>query len=155
MDMFGKPNILVCLLAGAFAFNLSLDDTAFAQDVVAGDDLRMDGAWGDLVVDQEPILTNSQFAKLNNLAYQAAVTKVCDGYQLDQVKFAEGVSDATNPAPVTITTPEEMMQWQTAVYFRLGASYGLFLAEGNAHVNSFCKAADEFKSDATVKNVWQ
>lgn len=115
----------------------------------------MDGAWADLVVDQEPILTDEQFAKINNLAYQAAVTKICDGYQLDQVKFAEGVSDATSPAPAGITTAEEMMQWQTAVFFRFGASYGLFLAEGNAQVNSFCKAADEFKTDTAVKNVWQ
>ena len=51
------------------------------------------------VVDQEPILTEAQFAKLNNLAFQAAVTKICDGYDLDQTKFAEGVSDATYPAP--------------------------------------------------------
>ncbi len=48
-----------------------------------------------------------------------------------------------------------MKQWETAVYFRLGASYGLFLAEGNAHVDSFCASAAELKADAEVPNVWQ
>ena len=41
-------------------------------------------------IGQEPILTDKQFAMLNNLAFQAAVTKICDGYELDQNKFADG-----------------------------------------------------------------
>ena len=150
-----KPDRLACLFAYFVALGLVLDLPAFAQEVVTGDDLRMDRAWGDLVIDQEPILTDQQFAQLNNLSYQAAVTKICDGYELDQERFAAGVSAATNPAPPTITTPEELMQWQTAVYFRFGASYGLFLAEGNANVASFCSGAGEFKADTTVKNVWK
>jgi len=155
MEQIVKRCFRTSLAANSVAFALFLAQAAFAQEVVTGDDLRMDRAWGDLVIDQEPILTDSQFAKLNNLAYQAAVTKICDGYELDQTKFGEGVSEALNPAPATIATPEEIMQWQTAVYFRFGASYGLFLAEGNANVASFCKAADEFDADTTVKNVWR
>jgi hypothetical protein len=138
-------------IATAAAAMLAVSGLAMAQD----DDLRMDEAWADLVVDQEPILTDLQFAKLNNLAFQAAVTKICDGYQIDQTKFSEGVSDATFPSPTTITTPEDMKQWETAVYFRLGASFGLFLAEGNAHTEAFCTSAAELKADTEVPNVWQ
>jgi hypothetical protein len=127
---------------------------ARAQDATE-DDLRLDDAWGDLVIDQEPILTDLQFAELNNLAFQAAVTKICDGFELDQQKFAEGVSTATSPAPETVDTPDEMKQWETAVYFRLGASYGLFLAEGNANVDKFCQSAADLKADPEVPNVWQ
>lgn len=142
------------MLAAAAAVVLGLSAAAVA-DEIHDDDLRMDEAWADLVVDQEPILTDLQFAKLNNLAFQAAVTKICDGYELDQKKFADGVSDATYPAPETASAPADMAQWETAVYFRLGASYGLFLAEGNAHSDAFCASAAELKADSEVPNVWQ
>jgi hypothetical protein len=150
-----KFRIHRALLAMSAAAILSLAGPASAQDA-ADDDLRMDGAWEDLSVDQEPILTDLQFAKLNNLAFQAAVTKICDGYDLDQTKFSEGVSDATSPAPeATATSADLMKQWETAVYFRLGASYGLFLAEGNAHTDAFCVSAAELKADPEVPNVWK
>ena len=152
--MMTKSRIQGALLAASAAAVLSLTGAALAEDAPV-DDLRMDEAWADLVVDQEPILTDVQFAKLNNLAFQAAVTKICDGYQLDQVKFAEGVSDATSPAPATITGPSLMKRWETAVYFRLGASYGVFLAEGNSHPEAFCVSAAELKADPEVPNVWQ
>ncbi len=143
------------VLAAIAAVGLGLAGSAFAADAPE-DDLRMDEAWADLSVDQEPILTDAQFAKLNNLAFQAAVTKICDGYQLDQTKFADGVADATSPAPeATATNADLMKQWETAVYFRLGASYGVFLAEGNAHVDQFCTSAAELKADPEVPNVWQ
>ena len=48
-----------------------------------------------------------------------------------------------------------MKQWETAVYFRLGATYGLFLAEGNADADKFCESAAELKDDPEVPNVWQ
>lgn len=143
------------LLAAVAAVSIGLAGAVAAQDAT-DDDLRMDEAWADLVVDQEPILTDLQFAKLNNLAFQAAVTKICDGYDLDQTKFSEGVAEATNPAPeATTTDPDLMKQWETAVYFRLGATYGLLLAEGNSHVDEFCASAAELKADPEVPNVWQ
>ncbi|KAB2859806.1 MAG: hypothetical protein F9K43_23780 [Bauldia sp.] len=120
----------------------------------AADDDRLDAAWEDLTADQEGILTASQFAKLNNPAFQAAATKICEGYELDQVKFAQGLNEAT------ATGPEDMSEidakrWEAAVLFRLGASYGIFLAEGNAKSDDFCKSAAEFKADADSTNVWK
>jgi hypothetical protein len=55
------------------------------------DDNRLDEAWTDAVGDDENILTEKQFAMLNNLAFQAAVTKVCEGFDLDQSKFAKAI----------------------------------------------------------------
>jgi hypothetical protein len=151
MMMFRTHGMRLAVVA---AVTLGLAGVASADDT--SDDLRMDDAWTDLTVDQEPILTDLQFAKLNNLAFQAAVTKICDGYELDQTKFADGVADATYPAPETATTsPDLMKQWETAVYFRLGASYGLLLAEGNAHDDQFCASAAELKADPEVPNVWK
>jgi hypothetical protein len=146
-----KITIHLALLAGLSAAVAA--GPALAQS--GDDDKRLDAAWEDLVVDQEPILTDAQFAKLNNLAFQAAVTKICDGYELDIQKFSEGVSDATYPSPATITTPDDMKQWETAAYFRLGASYGIFLAEGNADPTSFCASAADLKADSEVANVWK
>jgi hypothetical protein len=92
MMMFRTHGMRLAVVA---AVTLGLAGVASADDT--SDDLRMDDAWTDLTVDQEPILTDLQFAKLNNLAFQAAVTKICDGYELDQTKFADGVADATFP----------------------------------------------------------
>ena len=57
-------------------------------------------------------------------------------------------------APANVT-PEEMAAWETATFFRFGASYGIFLAEGNAKPEGFCANAAELKADKDVPNVWQ
>ena len=87
---------VICLAAAAILI------TGVAASVLAADqaedDNRLDEAWKDAVGDDENILTAKQFAMLNNLAFQAAVTKVCDGFELDQAKFAKAITDATTPA---------------------------------------------------------
>ena len=71
--------------------------SGMATAAAIADDNRLDEAWKDAIGDQEPVLTDQQFAKLNNLAFQAAVTKICDGYELDTTKFSQGFADATTP----------------------------------------------------------
>ena len=63
------------------------------------------------------MLTDQQFAKLNNLAFQAAVTKICDGYNLDDKKFADGMAEATKPADASLSA-DDQKQWGTAVLIR-------------------------------------
>jgi hypothetical protein len=127
---------------------------AMAADKPAVDDNRLDEAWKDAVGTQEPILTDKQFATLNNLAYQAAVTNVCDGYKLDNKKFAKAFADATS-TPNPNLSNKDAGAWETAVLVRFGTSYGLLLAEGNEHPDSFCANAKDLKSDKDVPNVWQ
>ncbi|HMN87765.1 MAG TPA: hypothetical protein PKA74_17515 [Bauldia sp.] len=141
--------LLPLLAAGLFA-GLSSGALAAGTD----DDDRLDGAWEDLVLDQEGILTAAQFAELNNLAFQAAVTKVCDGYDLDQAKFAASLDAATATGPENMST-DDAKRWEAAVLFRLGASYGIFLAEGNAKPDDFCKSAADFKAEPDAKTVWK
>ncbi|HEY8277284.1 MAG TPA: hypothetical protein VIG52_09865 [Methyloceanibacter sp.] len=119
------------------------------------DDNRLDEAWKDAIGDQENILTEQQFAMLNNLAFQAAVTKVCDGFDLDQAKFAKAITDATTPLPNPDMSEEDIKVWETAVIMRLGATYGVLLAEGNTRPEQFCASAKELKADTDVPNVWQ
>jgi hypothetical protein len=124
---------------------------AMAED---DDDERLDDAWEDAVGDQEPVLTDKQFALLNNIAFQAAAAKVCDGFTLDPDKFAAGIAEATSPAPADMSD-EDAETWKTAVLIRFGTTYGLFLAEGNDEDDEFCKNAKELKADSEVPNVWQ
>ena len=92
---------------------------------------------------------------LNNLAFQAAVSKVCDGFELDQAKFAKAITDATTPLPNPDMSEDDIKIWETAVIMRLGATYGVLLAEGNTRSEQFCASAKELKADPDVPNVWQ
>lgn len=139
------------LLALAACFLVVAAMPAMAED---DDDDRLDDAWEDAVGDQEPILTDKQFALMNNLAYQAAVSKVCDGYTLDPEKFAAGIAEATSPAPEGMSD-EDAEAWKTAVLIRFGTTYGLFLAEGNDDDDEFCESAKELRDDSGVPNIWQ
>lgn len=136
--------LAACLIVAATVPAMAEDD----------DDNRLDDAWEDAVSDQEPVLTDKQFALLNNLAFQAAATKVCDGYTLDPDKFAAGIAEATSPAPEGMSD-EDAETWKTAVLIRFGTTYGLFLAEGNDEDDEFCESAKELKADSDVPNVWQ
>ena len=127
---------------------------AAAGPSAADDDDRMAEAWTDALGDQEPVLTEPQFAKLNNLAFQAAVTKVCEGYALDGEKFAAALSEATSPAPDGMSA-EDAEAWKTAVVMRFGTTYGLLLAEGNDDDDDFCASAKDLKEDGDVPNVWR
>jgi hypothetical protein len=118
------------------------------------DDLRLDDAWEDAVGDQENVLTEAQFATLNNLAFQAAVPKICDGYALDDAKFAQAMGEAVAP-PSADLSPEQMKEWETAVLIRFGTTYGLFLAEGNAGREEFCASAAELRDNAEAPHYWK
>jgi hypothetical protein len=140
-------NTLLCL-AACFCI-------ATAPAIAADDDNdRLDDAWEDALGDNEPILTDKQFALLNNLAFQAAAAEICDGFKLDGDKFSTAIAEATSPPPPDMTE-EDAKHWQTAVLIRFGTSYGLLLAEGNDEDDEFCKSAKELKADSEVPNVWQ
>ncbi|MGH6736657.1 MAG: hypothetical protein ACRECX_11350 [Methyloceanibacter sp.] len=136
--------LIVCLAVGLVP--------ALAED--KDDDLRLDDAWEDAIGDQEPVLTEKQFALLNNLAFQAAAAKICDGFKLNPDKFSAGIAEATTPAPKNMSE-EDAQAWNAAVLIRFGMSYGLLLAEGNDKPKKFCASATELKTDGEVPNVWQ
>ena len=129
---------------------------ATAPAIAADDDdnKRMDDAWDDALGDNEPILTDKQFALLNNLAFQAATAEVCDGFKLDGDKFSTAIAEATTPPPPDMTE-EEAKHWEHAVLIRFGTSYGILLAEGNDEDDEFCESAKELKADSEVPNVWK
>jgi hypothetical protein len=120
---------------------------AFAQ---ATQGVRLDEAWDDAIGGQEKILTEKGFAKLNNLAYQAAIAQVCKGYDLDQAKFSTEFAAATT-APSDRLSTDDLEQWKAAVLIRFGVVYGLFLAEGNASEAPFCAGAEDLTGNDGTK----
>ena len=117
-------------VAGVLAGGLSVSARA--------DDDRLDEAWKDGIGDQEPVLTDQQFAKLNNLAFQAAVTKICDGYNLDDKKFADGMSDATTPTNASMSA-DDQKQWETAVLIRFGTDLRPAPCRGQRQARGFLR----------------
>ncbi len=139
------------ILGVALAASVGISGMAFAQDQ---DDKRLDEAWKDALEHEEAILTPEQFAMLNNIAYQAAVTRVCEGFSLDQAKFSEAVAEALAP-PAEGLSENEQREHTSAALLLLGTRFGLMLAEGNAD-QDFCANAQEFKaSPEDVPHYWQ
>lgn len=125
--------------------------TAFSADEKTH---RLDDAWKSALLGEEPILAPQQFAKLNNLAFQAAAVRVCDGFELDQAKFTAALEDATAAAKDDLT-PEALDTRQAFILIEFGMRYGLFIAEGEAQDKSFCTNATELKAKADIPNVWE
>src|SRR5690606_2081840 len=91
--------LLLCLALGA-------GRATAAYAVEDGNDRKFDDAWEDAIGDQEPILTEKQFAMLNTLAFQAAASKVCDGFALDHDKFTAAMTEAVSPPPPDLSEDE-------------------------------------------------
>ena len=121
----------------------------------AGRDQRLHEAWEDVLAGQEHVLTPQQFAKLNNLAYQAAVVRVCDGFEIDSTKFRAQLSEAAEPPHSDSLSEDEYKTHSSFVLIEFGSRYGLMIAEGNATKASFCDKASAFRKDADVQSIWE
>jgi hypothetical protein len=138
-------------LSAALAISLLMPSVVSAEEASTH---RLGSAWQSALAGSEPVLTPQQFAKLNNLAYQSAATRVCDGFEIDQAKFTTALADATAPGKSGLSDDETRLH-QTFVLIEFGARYGLFLAEGNAQKQSFCASAVELKGKADIPLVWE
>lgn len=131
---------------------LALAARAEAQQAV--DDNRLDDAWKAALEEQEGVLTPQQFATVNGLAYQAAVTRLCAGFEIDNIKYAKTVNAIINSGNDKLSD-ERKAERQTSILITLGTSYGLFLAEGAAKKEAFCAGAADAKKDKDVAHSWE
>jgi hypothetical protein len=115
---------------------------------------RLNDAWASALIGDEPVLSAKQTAKLNNLAFQAAATRVCEGFELSQDKFIAALEDAT-ASDKTDLSDDAIAMRQSFILVDFGMRYGLLLAEGEAQDESFCKNAAELKTKADIPNVWE
>lgn len=133
---------------------LVLAFTVQAQAQKAPDDHRLDEAWKAALEDQEGVLTPQQFATVNSIAYQAAVARLCPGFEIDNVKYAKAVNAIV--ASGNDKLPDERkLERQTSILITIGTSYGLFLAEGAAEKDAFCSGAAEAKNDKDIPHLWE
>ncbi len=142
-----KPNMT---LACAVAAMLVLAAPALAEDAPPQ---RLTEAWKSALAGGEPVVSPQQYAKLNNLAFQAAAARVCEGFELDEAKFTAALADAT--APKADLSPEDTALQQDFVLVEFGMRYGMLIAEGEAQEKSFCDNAAALKKQTEVPVVWE
>lgn len=127
------------------ALCLSLALLATAPALAATDNgAPLRGAWEDLNKAEGDILNTQQFAGLNNLAFQAAVVRACEGHTLNHARFGIEMDHLLADAEKTLPAPL-YEQKKTAVLVAFGARFGLFLAEANQNKDTFCKAGAMLK----------
>lgn len=130
---------------------LTLAGTSWAQ--TTGSDIgpikRQHSAWDALLSEEGHFLTSSQFASLNNLAFQAAVARICDDRELDQNAFAKKL-DLLADVENNNMAPAQNEQRKAAIMVAFGARFGIFLTEGSQDKNEFCKSADELKQKKSL-----
>lgn len=117
--------------------------TAPAPDA---DNDRADAAWADFLETEGAILADAQFAALNNLAFQAAAVRVCDGHGLAKETFGKAIGDVIASGDKELTD-EQAEARKTAILVAFGARYGLFIAEAHGDKADFCDAAAKLKAD--------
>jgi hypothetical protein len=107
---------------------------------------RADAAWADFLETEGAILADAQFAALNNLAFQAAAVRVCDGHALAQETFGKAIGDVIASGDKELTD-EQHEERKTAILVAFGARYGLFIAEAHGDKEDFCAAAAKLKAE--------
>ncbi len=141
----------------ALAVLLAALPAAWAQSKKKDDD-RLDKAWDAVAALNEGLLSDPLEAMLNNMAYQAAVTNVCPGFELDVKAFSKAFTDIQQQAAdeqEADFSDDDIRAWNTAMAVKLGVATGLFIAEGKAKPKDFCANAAELKRDKDVPNYWE
>lgn len=117
--------------------------TAPAPDA---DNDRADAAWADFLETEGAILADAQFAALNNLAFQAAAVRVCDGHALAKEAFGKAIGDVIASGDKELSD-EDAEARKTAILVAFGARYGLFIAEAHGDKVDFCASAAKLKAE--------
>jgi hypothetical protein len=157
---FWKARAIRAALAAAALATLFAAAPAFAQtanvapEPPAGatapapdaDNDRADAAWADFLETEGAILADAQFAALNNLAFQAAAVRVCDGHSLAKETFGKAIGDVIASGDKELSD-EDAEARKTAILVAFGARYGLFIAEAHGDKADFCTAAAKLKAE--------
>lgn len=136
----------------------SLLCAAFGALAVAGPALaqshRLSAAWEAAINEEGAYLAPAALARLNTVAYHAAVAKLCDGFQVDADKIA-AVSDGVIAQALEGLDGEALAARHADILIDLGTAHGLFLAEGSLHPEKFCATAAEVRAEAGFDDLWR
>lgn len=142
MTMLSKNSIAAAL---GLAFALCAG-AAHAQAPATADEnsSRLHAAWEDVLESEGKLLDERQFAKLTQLAYQAAAVRVCDAHKLDNAAVAATLNDVLSVSDKNLSA-EQVEERKAAILISFGARYGLFIAEAHTDKTVFCEDAGKFK----------
>ena len=111
-------------------------------------------AWQDIEKTVDGVLTPGQHARLNDIAYAAAVDSLCAGFNLDETKF-KAEFQALAPEQSEAMNAQEVNYFKQHLLVNYGLIAGLFMAEGALDQTGFCQAADETRNDPEIAHLWQ
>jgi hypothetical protein len=113
---------------------------------------RLDPAWDRLGQSNAKFLTLDQQALLDDLAFAAAVSGGCPGFQLDQPKFEQAFSGFKSDEYMKLSA-EDKRRREYRLMVNYGATVALYTAEGLLHPKNACTFA-ETKRDAGPGRFW-
>jgi hypothetical protein len=113
---------------------------------------RLDPAWDRLAQSNSKFLSLDQQALLDDLAFAAAVSGGCPGFELDKPKFEDGFKGFKSDEYMKLS-PEEKRRREYRLMANYGATVALYTAEGLLHPKEACKFA-ETKRDLGPGRFW-
>lgn len=133
----------------------TLPAVALAEDVPLS--ITMDGAVAlQASVLAQGTLTEAQVQVLKDVAHQKAVVLSCDGFAIDQARFA-GVLEAAYPSDAEFDALDEQGQvhLRSVIMLVLGTFLGGNLAVASTDTAGWCASASEEKGQADAPNrIW-
>ena len=136
------------------AMLLNLLSTAAVGQTAPPPHEALDPAWRKAIDLQDGILTSRQQSLLNDIAFAAAVSNLCDGYSLERAKFSAGFKELQHEDIASMSS-EEVDYFQRHLMFNYGVVVGLFMAEGAMDRSGFCQQADEHRNDPEATHFWE
>jgi len=126
---------------------------ALAADPVLAESHRLAAAWEAAVGEEDASFSPAVRARLNVIAYHAAVARLCEGFPVNQAKMA-AASEIVISEAVEGLEGDALIARTTDLLVDLGTSHGLFLAEGSLHPEKFCAQAAEARAEPGFAHLW-
>ena len=106
---------------------------------------KLDPAWERLAASNAKFLNKDQQDLLDDLAYAAAVSGGCPGFQLDHDKFKQAFA-AFKTDDYMKLPPDQKRKLEYRLMASFGATVALYWAEGLLHPKEGCKFAEQKRS---------
>ena len=110
-------------------------------------------AWQRLDNLTQSYLTDEQQELVQQLAFAAATSDICDGFTINKEKFIAAFKEFDGEKQQTLPA-DEQKQWRDKLLVAYGIATGLFAAEGMLVNEQFCAAAEELKTTST-EHYWK
>jgi hypothetical protein len=118
------------------------------------DDFRIDAAWKAALENTDGVLTDTQHATINLIAYNSAAALLCNGIDIDAPRVAKVMDEIIAAGPPELT-PDQQLERYTDILLMLGTAKGIILSEGALHEKEFCESATAAKAAADANDFWK